>query len=332
VVLEGVGDESLEAELEADGASVPLAVSARTRPDDARFTILECAAPPDALDRLADLVILADGQRLTAPRSVRVLEVPGDPFTFLLTTDLHVLERGPGEAVYDRTGIAERLVETINSLRPEFVINIGDIISRYGLTPQDVLPVEAVRWQVRRAREVFLQLKVPMFVTLGNHDVAFPWCRQAWAESMGLPWDGETDDHSFDFGACHFTMLDGSAEYDEETLEVKRIPFSPAQIRWLADDLRQAASSRLRVLCYHYDYRKQLLPLLREHRVDAVFYGHAAHTLYEEEGEQPFMNGRLELKRAYQLATIEDGNLSVTPGPLYSDLADAPAVDPASLA
>lgn len=95
---------------------------------------------------------------------------------------------------------------------------------------------------------------------------------------------------------------------------------------------RWTKPSRLRVRCYHYDYRKQLFPLLREHRVDAVFYGHAAHTLYEEEGEQPFVDGRLELSRAYELVAVEDGNLSVTPGPLYSDLAEAPAVDPASLA
>ena len=139
---------------------------------------------------------------------------------------------------------------------------------------------------------------------------------------MGLPWNRETDDYSFDFGDCHFAVLDGSAEYDVEAFKPARVGFTPEQFAWLAEDLKGAAHSRLRFLAYHYDYVQQLSSLLGELHVDMVFYGHAAKMEYEPEVEGTYLNGHLPGRSAFQVVTVEKGRISVEAGPLYSDLGE----------
>ena len=281
----------------------------------------ECTVPQGAAEGLCDWRVATGARGAASPNSMCVLGGFKEPFTFLHTSDLHLVGRLPDGRVGDRSAVAEELVDAVNSLRPEFVINTGDLISRYGENPRDVLPRDSVERQARRAKEILLRLEVPMFVTPGNHDVAFSWCREAWTEQMGGPAGGRTDDYSFDYGGYHFAALDGGAEYDERTLEPTRMDFSDEQLSWLADDMKRAVGSRLRFLFTHYDYTGRLCELLDELRVDMVMYGHSSPVAYERSDGAVFVNGHLPGTRAYQLVTVDGGRISIEAGPLYRELA-----------
>lgn len=317
LVCDNAPDAPLEAQLEKNGMRIGLRAGRTTTAAGAAHVFLDRVVPETVPEGLYGLEVRAGGGRAVAPNSVRVLRRFKDPFTFLHTSDLHLIGRMPDGRIGDRSAVAEKLVDAINSLRPEFVINTGDIISRYGKDSHDVLPPENVAWQAKRAREVLLGLEVPMFVTPGNHDLAFEWCRGPWMTHMGGPRGRETDDYGFEYGEYHFASLDGSVRYDEETLEPTGMGFSAGQLSWLADDVQRAAGSRLRFLFYHYDYGRRLDSHLRELRVNMVLYGHSKAIGYGGD----VTDGHLPGIRAYQLVTVEGGRISVQAGPLYRELA-----------
>lgn len=250
------------------------------------------------------------------------MNTPDDtPLTFAHTSDLHLLVGGPEGIVLDRTPLVERLVALLNERRVAFVIDTGDLVSRYATSPKAVLSPEAVRWQVERACELLARLDAPFYFTPGNHDVAFPWCREAWREAQPAWWPDGC--FSFDRGDCHFAMLDSSSEYDEHTLSPTRLSINEEHLDWLRADLRRAADRRLRLLFTHYDHQRQLDPLLEPLRVNGLFYGHAAPIACEQT-PTPWTNGHLAGDRACQFVTVRGAEVSVEPGPRYDELGTAP--------
>lgn len=323
LVIEGGTDPRAAAELQTTEASMPLSLQQRSMAEGGQFSLAECAIPPDVPPALYTLVVSADGRVSEAPNSVCVVRQSENPFTFIHTTDLHLLKGGAGGVIQDRQAVAEGLVTALNAEPAAFVINTGDVVSRYGAGAKDILEPEIVEWQITRVREIFSRLDKPMFLVPGNHERSFPWCRDAWARHMGEPWDCETDDYSFNYGPCHFTLLDASVQYDPETGEPRDVEFSGRQLSWLADDMQRSASSRVRILALHYDYRHQLpSSLLRELGVDLVLYGHTDVPLYQQDVALAFTNGHLPSKYAYQTVTIDGDALSVSPGPLLGDLGE----------
>ncbi len=310
-------DSPVEARLEKNGTRIGLSMGRAGPAAGAAHIFLDCVVPELVREGFYDLRVRAGRREAVAPNSVCVVRRFRKPLTFIHTSDLHLVGRMPDGRVGDRSDTAKALVAEMNSVAPEFVINTGDIISRYGQDARDVLPADSVARQARWARKILLGLDVPMFVTPGNHDLAFEWSRASWMEHMGRPAGRETDDYSFDWGEYHFAALDASVEYDEQSLEAARTGFSDDQLQWLAGDMRRAAGSRLRFLFCHYDYRRQLDPLLRELRVNMVLYGHSKAIGYEA----AVMDGHLPGVRAYQLVTIDGDGISVKPGPLYHELA-----------
>ena len=85
----------------------------------------------------------------------------------------------------DRTGGAnpERTFELamgqINLLRPEFVINVGDLIEGY---PEDRADLNHM-WD--EADGLLNKLDMPFFRTIGNHDVSSPETKEVWSERYG---------------------------------------------------------------------------------------------------------------------------------------------------
>jgi hypothetical protein len=85
----------------------------------------------------------------------------------------------------DRTGLArpgvfEHAVEVLNWLRPDFVIQIGDVIEGY-TTDEGVLSAE---WE--EAESMLDLLEVPLFRVVGNHDVSNDVMRSEWQRRHGL--------------------------------------------------------------------------------------------------------------------------------------------------
>jgi hypothetical protein len=85
----------------------------------------------------------------------------------------------------DRTGGANAqgtfmlAMGQLNLLRPEFVINVGDIIEGY---TRDKAELHA-QWD--EAEAMTRSLEMPFFYTRGNHDVSYPEAREVWHERHG---------------------------------------------------------------------------------------------------------------------------------------------------
>ena len=258
---------------ERRGDRAPWSVE-RERDRGGSFREITVRAPEGIGDGVYDLRVRCGGEDLREPHCVAVRRVFEDPFTFVHTSDLHLL-KGMGEAAKAESCAAARdVVRRINAAGPAFVVDTGDLINRYDRN-KDKMPDEIIRWQLERAREILLELRSPVYLCPGNHDLAFAACREAWARLMGRPWDRDTDDYGFDFGAYHFAVLDGFGYCDEVTWAKTEHAFTPGQIEWLRADLAASAGSRLRVLFSHYDYHSQMAGALETLNVDLFLYGHS---------------------------------------------------------
>lgn len=296
--------------LERGDVMIPLPVNGERVERDGVHVSYACAVPPYAPEGLYDLTVVEDGRRWRSPNSVAVRSEFKEMFCFLHASDLHLLAPEGGRTLLDRSSLAEALVAKINATRPDFVLYTGDLISRYGME-KAILSAETIWWQTRRIQEILLGLKVPIFVTTGNHDVAFESSRTAWKRYMGGPWDRSTDDYSFDYGGCHFTALDGFVHYDEIHGTAYRTSLTPEQCIWLEEDLRKAASSRLRVLFFHYDYQGQVEPLVDPLAIDLLFYGHSQQRGPDRVGSRGALNANLSLGRAYRRVHVQGDGVSL---------------------
>jgi predicted MPP superfamily phosphohydrolase len=274
-------------------------------PDAEPFTRLRCRpeAWPTVGQRLFHLEIATGNRRAVAPNSVCLLAGQPAEITLVHTSDLHLLLAQEGRLV-ERRGVARALVDAINALKPDLVLNTGDLISRYGVD-QARLSDAQIRWQARQVRRIFSALEAPMFVVPGNHDLAFNASRAAWAEEMGLPWRRDTDDYCFDLGPARFIALDGRQYCDEITGNKLAPERSEAQKAWLRDALRSScSSSALRLVFTHYDYAGDIGPILAEEGCDLLLIG---HTNAPPEGGAPWIDGHLSGTLALRVWHIGDG-------------------------
>jgi len=301
---------------------VPLEVTGRSTAREGRFLVLECAARQGTQHGLYDLVVRACARGACMKKAVCVCERFRDPFTFVHTTDLHLLKPGSEGRIHDRRDMAAAMVEEINARKPEFVLNTGDAISRYGTRPDDILPPEVVVWQFQEFVRLMRRLEVPMFLVAGNHDRAFSWSRREWLKHMGRPWDRPWCDYSFEYGDYHFVTLDGSVTCDDHTGASAGNSCSSERVAWLADDLKRAAGSRLRFLFHHYDYGRKLLPAIEEGGVDMVLYGHSRRPTHEPGTATGWLASHLRGREAYRVISVEHGTISQSVPRLYEDLAE----------
>lgn len=307
------------ARLETERATCALEVASVEPEASVDGVTLRCRVPESAATGLWALHVSAAGRGVRMPNCVQVLEAFTPSYTFVHTSDIHIWKASAG-AFIDRTRAVERMVAAINALEPAFVINTGDLISRYR-TKHEPVGWEETERQTRDVRRRLLELRVAMFVTPGNHDIAFPWSRRAWRKHMGLPVDGGRDDYSFDFGEDHFTVLDASRCYDEQTHEMTDNPFEPAQLDWLVRDM--SAPARRRFLCFHYDYRRQLIPLIEQLGIEGVFYGHSNKRTFTEPCPEGFIEGLLPGTHAFQTIHVSEAGTRLEPGPTWRELGEA---------
>jgi len=249
---------------------------------------------------LYDLEVVAGSLRHVEPHAVCVLRPGVEELRLVHCSDLHLLKRADG-GMQDRTAHVAAMVERLNALRPDLVVCTGDLISRYDAGKQP-LPSGVIRWQIRWLREHLAALSVPLYVTVGNHDVAFDDTRDDWYAAMGRRAE-DADDWSVNWGRFHLTMMDCFIHYDRHNVALAA-SFTPRQLVWLQNDLTTVAPGLARLLFAHYDYSCQLPEILPLLGLDAFFYGHS-RPLYPDALERhAIWDGHLPADWAYRAVRV----------------------------
>lgn len=119
----------------------------------------------------------------------------------------------------------EQIIEQVNALRPIFVINNGDLV--FSGKPN----------QYRLFDKVVGKFEVPMFTTLGNHDIRGNG-RQIYTKLYGPEY------FSFDFGDNYFIFLDSSPAWTQKTA------ISSEQYTWLENQLNKAKGKKIFVVTH----------------------------------------------------------------------------------
>lgn len=164
-----------------------------------------------------------------------------DPHTVSLDLDLKsdeekTLELGPKEDQDNleivvlgdnRNGYQtfSQIVDQINDINPAFTIDNGDLV--FGGEPN----------RYRLFNETLAKLHVPLYTTLGNHDIR-EGGRTIYTKLFGPPY------YAFDYHDNHFIFLDSSRGWAEK----RAIP--EEQYQWLEDDLKKAQGKRIFVISH----------------------------------------------------------------------------------
>ena len=118
-----------------------------------------------------------------------------------------------------------QIIDQINTIEPAFTIDNGDLV--YGGEPN----------KYRLFYETVSKLQVPLYTTLGNHDIRENG-RETYTKLFGPAY------YSFDYQNIHFAFLDSSRGWTEK----RAIP--EEQYQWLEKDLEKAQGKRIFVVTH----------------------------------------------------------------------------------
>ncbi|MFN0161975.1 MAG: metallophosphoesterase [Burkholderiales bacterium] len=222
-------------------------------------------------------------------------------FTFAVVADTHVNEQeersaSPFETNARANGRARHAMAEIAALdpAPEFVVHLGDIVH-----PMPGVP--GFGEAARRFKEIAAQLRAPLHLVPGNHDVgdkAVDW----------MPADIVCSDYVANyrktFGADYYAFDCGLLRgiVINSLLLNSDLPEEALQRAWLESELAASSGRRIFAFIHYPPYvlaaderstydnidqpgRAWLLDLLRKHRVEALFAGHVHNFWYDVHGE-----------------------------------------------
>ena len=172
--------------------------------------------------------------------------------------------------VQGQTEQTRKLVKEFNSLAPDFVVIVGDLIHGY----------ENRAERVKKMWDDFdhsvEKLEVPLVTMPGNHDI---WDDQS--EKIYHRRYGKTT-FSFDHKGAHFIILNSEVRGPDQKPIVDSQPVSITgeQLEWLTQDLAKNKDAKLKFIFLHKPlfqrrhWKEKIQPLLAEYKVNAVFSGH----------------------------------------------------------
>jgi len=161
-----------------------------------------------------------------------------------------------------------RIIKELNGIRPDFVMDVGDIISHGYTNDPELLMKE---W-----REYFKAVStsdIPVLPVAGNHDIWSEMSQMFWRRMIGDLW------YSFDYGNSHFIIL---CSDQARPNYISRI--SPQQLEWLEKDLELHADAQHVFVFLHKPLWRdkkwdKVHELLKLYNTEAVIAGHVH--LYE---------------------------------------------------
>lgn len=220
-------------------------------------------------------------------------------FSFVVVADSHVNQeedKASSDFAVNRLSNARNrhVIHEINRIAPAFVLHLGDMVHPTPTHPGYSTAAGAFH-------ELAKELKCPLYLTPGNHDVG-----DKPGDWLPVPSVNEeflalyerlfgTHFYSFDSNGCHFAVI--NAQIINSGLACEE-----TQRNWLEQDLAANAGRRI-FLCTHYPPylhepqedghydnidepgRSWLLGLLTGCKVEAVFAGHVHNFWYHLHGE-----------------------------------------------
>jgi 3',5'-cyclic AMP phosphodiesterase CpdA len=188
---------------------------------------------------------------------------------------------GDPQSAYDNA--FKRIIKELNVLKPDLVVDVGDSIRGTGSGTADEKKARTEgMWN--EFDEVVKDLKVPLVMIPGNHDVRSGMTREMYNHRYGPTY------FSFDHKGVHFIVLDPlSQEKDKKWSEdswTNRL--GSEQIEWLKKDLAASRDARLKFVFIHkplwqpggfsdgpfQEWMETVHPLLAKYGVNAAFSGH----------------------------------------------------------
>ncbi len=235
----------------------------------------------------------------------RSLMAPAE-FEFVVVGDTHTM-LDPGDRTLEfesrrkQTARADTALELAASLRPDFIVHMGDLVQEY---PETRRHAEALE----KARAQLAGLGVKVFHVAGNHDVGdkpdptmptLPVTLESlerYQSDFGPSW------FSFDHGNCHFIVINSQILNTD-------LPESGSQRDWLERDLELHGRKRVFLFLHlppflehpdephagNYDNIGQpdrcwILDLVRRHGVEAVCAAHVHFAFLNRVGSTRIYN------------------------------------------
>ncbi len=183
---------------------------------------------------------------------------------------------------------------------PRFVIATGDL-TEYGVIHETWADFEGL----------FAPLKIPLYVSVGNHDDTWTAMRHIMRKRHG------GDHYSFEEGGCHFACINSASPQEP-------VPsFEQRTLTWLRKNLARVPAGRpVFVFCHHplssTEFAKpheqlRLLEVLRGHNVAAVLMGHGHSPRSERWGTLDSVMGGSTFgpNTGYSIIDVREGTLRV---------------------
>jgi outer membrane protein assembly factor BamB/predicted MPP superfamily phosphohydrolase len=223
------------------------------------------------------------------------LSAPAVGFKFAWLSDTHV---GSQTAADD----LRASVQDINSLEGvSFVLLSGDV-TEYG-----------TREQLKLAKSILDELKVPSYSVPGNHDTKWS---ESGATDFARIWPA--DRFHFEHGGFQFIGL-----HQGPLMKMGDGHWAPQDVRWLEKTLKHLGTEKPIIFVTHYPIDEGIanwyvvLDLLKQYNVQAVLCGHGhANKRYIFEGV-PGIMGRSNLRAresqgGYNVVEVTDGQMTFT--------------------
>ena len=234
-----------------------------------------------------DLIVSADqiGEDRTV-NSVYLIPYYKDDYYFVHITDTHL----PGHTFWgneiggiDYTEIDDlrKVINTVNIIRPEFVLLTGDVVNEGELEGYND------RYQYSIAKNLITEFDVPVFIVSGNHDIGgwndtlppdgssrLNWHRFFGWEYLEDPPIGGlyTQNYTFQYDQVLFLGIEAYINYDYYLPSIfGDSSFTGRQMNWLSDQL-DSTDALSKVLFYHFDFDYEIN--LTNLGADMALWGH----------------------------------------------------------
>ncbi len=227
-------------------------------------------------------------------------------FTFAVIADTHVTETEARaisgfdiDTVKLGTARSRYVIDRLNSLKPDFVVHLGDIVHPVPGTP-------AHEESADRFHRLYEKLDCPLYLVAGNHDIgekAFPGQPLGQQEARGTISDDKIAEYerlfqaqyySFEHQDCLFVIINGM-------IVNSGLPCEQSQRHWLEALLGENQGRRIFMFSHyppylsradetcHYDAtdepgRSWLLGLFERHAIEAYYAGHVHNFFFNRHG------------------------------------------------